>query len=84
MLNSSMLKNVQVEPPVQVEPNPSVPAWYHFSDDEFKDNTIDFIDQKKKLLDDEEENTVRRSFMQEQSRAKKSTTTYLVKYYYYS
>ena len=23
MLNSSMLKNVQVEPPVQVEPNPS-------------------------------------------------------------
>ena len=60
-----------------------VPAWYYFSDDEFKDNTIDFIDQKKKLLDDEEENTVRRSFMQEQSRAKKSTTTYLVKYYYY-
>ena len=54
---------------------------YYFSDDEFKDNTIDFIDQKKKLLDDEEENRVRRSFMQEQSRAKKSTKmTYLVKY----
>ena len=24
MLNSSMLKNVQVQPPVQVEPNPSI------------------------------------------------------------
>ena len=36
-----------------------VPAWYYFSDDEFKDNTIDFIDQKKKLLDDEEENRIR-------------------------
>ena len=37
MLNSSMLKNVQVEPPMQVEPNPSFEFDYH------KMNTFKFV-----------------------------------------